>query len=80
MRSAVASASSLLENCSSIAAQILCVRSPLRSIVNSCVHSVEGITGGACFVAGHHAWILARDSWWALIDLTWSGMCRDIGM
>lgn len=68
----------LLGNVSCIAAKISCVRSP-RDVVHSCGHSGEVATGEACVVAGHHAWTLVRVSWCALIDLTWSGICNDIG-
>lgn len=53
----------LLGKVSPIAAEISCVMSPLFGIVHSCGHSTDAVIGEARFVASHHAWISARDSW-----------------
>jgi hypothetical protein len=70
MRSLVANTSLLLESGSSMAAEISCARFPPRGIAHSCGHSAEGIVGGGGCVAIHHAWMSARDSWWALMNRT----------
>ena len=79
MRSLVANTPLLFGNLSSIAAEISWARFPLCGIAHSWGHSAEGVIGEAGFVANHHVWMSARVSWWALIDLTWFGMCSDMG-
>ena len=78
-RSLVVNTSLLLGSISSIAAEISCVRFPLCGIAHSWGHSAEGVIGEVGFVESHHARMSARVSWWALMDLTWSGTCTDIG-